>query len=139
MDNVFNLVDDEKLREQWEQRLQRNAKLLRAQWKYLEKVGVQETVTILGVEKGPGGVRPPPRVLKMEDRMTRRKVDSIAGVAQWACRVRQDKKTIGRSVSISKEVSCGKGWDSQRDTTDLMDIIKLSTILLEKTGTSGSV
>ena len=129
IDNVYIWVDDEKLREQWEQRLERNAKLLRAKWKYLKKVDVQETVTILGVEKGPGGFRPPPRVLKMEDRMTRRKIASIAGVAQWACRVRQDKKmmegAIDISVSVSKEVSCGKSWDSQRDTSDLTGLPRL--------------
>ena len=128
IDNVFIWMDDEQLRVRWEQRLQRNTKVLRAQWKYLKKVDSQENVTILGVEKGPEGVRPPPRKLKMEDGMTRRKIASIAGVAQWACRVRQDKETmeeaIGISVLISKEVSTGKVWDSQRNTTDI-NLLKL--------------
>ena len=129
IDNVFIWTNDEQLRERWEQRLLRNTKVLRAQWKYLKKVDCQDTVKILGVEKGPEGVRPPPRTVEMEDKMTRRKIASIAGVAQWACRVRQDKKTmeeaIGLSVLVSKEVSNGSNWDNPRDTADLLFLLKL--------------
>ena len=66
IDNVFVWTDDEQLRDFWEKRFQRNAKLLRSQWKYLKKVELHDNITILGVEKGPEGVRPPPRTLTVE-------------------------------------------------------------------------